>query len=183
MKISILGIGSIGTLFAALLSRTEHEIHLHGRGEHLAMIATNGITVIGEESFSIESQRFDITFEEAGIPSNFNADSDVVIITGKARSLASLGQLAAKIIKPDGIGPAGDGPSKIDLLCLVGKPTSFFWQVVAEVPLTNHAGGISFLLGMDGRVSLPSSISGRSHCPTIPRLSRLRQLYRPVNNP
>ena len=103
MKISILGIGSIGTLFAALLSRTEHEIHLHGRGEHLAMIATNGITVIGEESFSIESQRFDITFEEAGIPSNFNADSDVVIITGKARSLDSLGQLAAKIIKPNGI--------------------------------------------------------------------------------
>ena len=103
MRISILGVGSIGTLFAALLSRTEHEIHLHGRGEHLAMIATNGITVIGEESFSIESQRFDITFDEAGIPGHFDASSDVVIITGKARSLASLGQLAAKIIKPDGI--------------------------------------------------------------------------------
>jgi len=103
MKISILGIGSIGTLFAALLSRTEHQIHLHGRGEHLAMIAANGINVVGEDSFSIESQRFEITFEEAGIPSRFDADSDVVIITGKARSIEPLGKIAAKIIKTNGI--------------------------------------------------------------------------------
>lgn len=103
MKISILGVGSIGTLFAALLSRTEHEIHLHGRGEHLAMIATNGIDVIGEESFSVDSNRFELTFDEAGMPSQFDCSSDVVIIAGKARSLDSLSKLAAKIIKSDGI--------------------------------------------------------------------------------
>ena len=103
MKISILGTGSIGTLFAALFSRSEHEIHLHGRGEHLAMIATNGIDVIGEESFSVSSNRFELTFDEAGIPSHFDGSSDVVIIAGKARSLDSLSKLAAKLLKTDGI--------------------------------------------------------------------------------
>jgi len=103
MRISILGVGSIGTLFAALLSRTEHELHLHGRGEHLAMIATNGIDVIGKESFSVESQRFELTFDEAGIPSRLDGSSDVVIIAGKARSLDSLSKLAAKLLTTDGI--------------------------------------------------------------------------------
>jgi len=103
MKISILGTGSIGTLFAAIFSRSEHEIHLHGRGEHLAMIATNGIDVIGEESFSVSSQRFELTFDEAGIPSHYDGSSDVVIVAGKARSIESLSKIAAKLIKSDGI--------------------------------------------------------------------------------
>jgi len=103
MKISILGTGSIGTLFAAIFSRSEHEIHLHGRGEHLAMIATNGIDVIGEESFSVSSQRFELTFDEAGIPSHYDGSSDVVIVAGKARSIEPLSKIAAKLIKSDGI--------------------------------------------------------------------------------
>ncbi len=103
MRISVLGVGSIGTLFAALLSRTEHEIHLHGRGEHMAMITKNGICVTGEESFSVESQRFELTFDEVGIPSHFENSADVVIIAGKSRSLYKLCDLASKLLKADGI--------------------------------------------------------------------------------
>ena len=118
MRISVLGVGSIGTLFAALLSRTEHEIHLHGRGEHMAMIAKNGIAVTGEESFSVESQRFELTFDEAGIPSHFDGSADVVIIAGKSSSLDNLCNLAVRLLKTDGIAFAiTNGLGNVEKLC------------------------------------------------------------------
>lgn len=118
MRVSVLGVGSIGTLFAALLSRTEHEIHLHGRGEHMAMITKNGICVTGEESFSVESQRFDLTFDEVGIPNHFDNSADVVIIAGKSRSLDKLCELASKLLKVDGIAFAiTNGLGNVERLC------------------------------------------------------------------
>ena len=118
MRVSVLGVGSIGTLFAALLSRTEHEIHLHGRGEHMAMIAKNGISLIGEEVFSVESQRFELTFDEAGIPSHFDGSADVVIIAGKSSSLDNLCNLASKLLKTDGIAFAiTNGLGNVERLC------------------------------------------------------------------
>ena len=118
MRVSVLGVGSIGTLFAALLSRTEHEIHLHGRGEHMAMIAKNGISLIGEEVFSVESQRFELTFDEAGIPSHFDGSADIVIIAGKSSSLDNLCNLAAKLLKTDGIAFAiTNGLGNVERLC------------------------------------------------------------------
>ena len=118
MRVSVLGVGSIGTLFAALLSRTEHEIHLHGRGEHMAMIAKNGISLIGEEVFSVESQRFELTFDEAGIPSHFDGSADIVIIAGKSSSLDNLCNLASKLLKTDGIAFAiTNGLGNVERLC------------------------------------------------------------------
>tara|TARA_B110000908_G_C10163136_1_gene407063 strand:- start:14 stop:940 length:927 start_codon:yes stop_codon:yes gene_type:complete len=118
MRVSVLGVGSIGTLFAALLSRTEHEIHLHGRGEHMAMITKNGICVTGEESFSVESQRFELTFDEVGIPNHFENSADVVIIAGKSRSLDKLCDLASKLLKADGIAFAiTNGLGNVERLC------------------------------------------------------------------
>jgi 2-dehydropantoate 2-reductase len=118
MRVSVLGVGSIGTLFAALLSRTEHEIHLHGRGEHMAMITKNGICVTGEESFSVESQRFELTFDEVGIPNHFENSADVVIIAGKSRSLDNLCDLASKLLKADGIAFAiTNGLGNVERLC------------------------------------------------------------------
>lgn len=103
MRVSILAIGSMGTLLAALLSRSEHQIHLHGRGQHLAKIATDGIEVVGQESFSVAADRFEFTFEEAGIPDQYQNSADVVILAGKSHSLDQLSDVASKLLKADGI--------------------------------------------------------------------------------
>ena len=73
----------------------------------------------------------------------------LVFLPGKGGPVGDI--IPEPIIKPDGIGPADDGPGKIDLLGLIGKPTPFLWLAVPEVPLANHAGGISFFLEHGGK--------------------------------
>ncbi|WP_206202413.1 2-dehydropantoate 2-reductase N-terminal domain-containing protein [Thermodesulfobacterium sp. TA1] len=53
MKIYILGAGSIGSLFGALLSKIGKDVTLIGREEHIKAINNNGLRVVGVEEFTV----------------------------------------------------------------------------------------------------------------------------------
>ncbi|AIF70283.1 hypothetical protein PAP_09540 [Palaeococcus pacificus DY20341] len=53
MKIYILGAGSIGSLFGALLARVEEDVTLIGREEHVNAINEEGLKVTGVEEFTV----------------------------------------------------------------------------------------------------------------------------------
>lgn len=49
MRVAILGSGSLGSLYAALLSRVDGvELLIHGRGTHGAQMAAEGLHLEGE---------------------------------------------------------------------------------------------------------------------------------------
>ena len=53
MKIYVLGAGSIGSLFGALLTRIGEDVTLIGRKEHVEAINNNGLMVVGVEEFTV----------------------------------------------------------------------------------------------------------------------------------
>jgi len=53
MKIYILGAGSIGSLFGALLSKIGENVTLIGREEHVKAINNSGLRVVGVEEFTV----------------------------------------------------------------------------------------------------------------------------------
>ena len=53
MDIYILGAGSIGSLFGALLTRAGNEVTLIGREEHVKAINEKGLRVVGVERFTV----------------------------------------------------------------------------------------------------------------------------------
>jgi len=52
MRICIVGAGSVGGVIAAYLARAGHDVSVVARGEHLAAVAANGLTLArdGERS-------------------------------------------------------------------------------------------------------------------------------------
>jgi 2-dehydropantoate 2-reductase len=54
MKIYVLGAGSIGSLFGALLARAGNDVTLIGRQEQVDAINKNGLHVIGAEEFTVK---------------------------------------------------------------------------------------------------------------------------------
>ncbi|HJM55515.1 MAG TPA: 2-dehydropantoate 2-reductase [Poseidonia sp.] len=103
MRISILGVGSIGTLIAAFFAKTSHEIHLHVRGERGAMVMLQGLEVRGLMEANIPAERFLLSTEELEMPVSFENSSDVVILTCKAHEVAHLASMASSIVKDDGL--------------------------------------------------------------------------------
>lgn len=103
MRISILGIGSIGTLLGASLAQTLHEIHLHGRGERGAQVLLEGLQVNGFNIDSQPSQRFLHSVEELPLPEEFVGGSDIVMIACKAYDVATLAPLAETLLKETGV--------------------------------------------------------------------------------
>jgi len=57
MRIAILGAGSIGCLVAAKLVEAGHDVLVHARGEHGAMLAVSGLKVTGLWNYSIDPER------------------------------------------------------------------------------------------------------------------------------
>ncbi|ASI99298.1 2-dehydropantoate 2-reductase [Thermococcus celer] len=53
MKIYVLGAGSIGSLFGALLTRAGNDVTLIGREEHVRAIEENGLHISGIEDFTV----------------------------------------------------------------------------------------------------------------------------------
>lgn len=53
MKVYVLGAGSIGSLFGALLSRAGHDVLLIGREEHVKAINKQGLKISGVEEFKV----------------------------------------------------------------------------------------------------------------------------------
>ena len=87
MRIAILGAGGVGGYFGALLARSGHDVVLFARGEHLAAIRENGITVRDDNgSFSVPIGATDSVEGLAG--------AEFVIVAVKSYSLAEVAPVA-----------------------------------------------------------------------------------------
>jgi 2-dehydropantoate 2-reductase len=53
MNFVIVGAGALGSIYAAYLARDKHDVNLIARGERAAALSRHGITIVGEESFSV----------------------------------------------------------------------------------------------------------------------------------
>jgi 2-dehydropantoate 2-reductase len=97
MKFVILGAGNIGTLIGAKLAQLdESEVLIHGRGEHAAALAVNGISVAGVENFHVPPNRYHLSIEDVGINSVFDGLADYILITSKAGDVEELLNLAKR---------------------------------------------------------------------------------------
>jgi len=97
MRIAVLGTGSIGCLVAAKLVEAGHDVLVHARGEHGAMLAISGLKVSGIWDFEINPDQWTVSIDEAGIHPSLEKSFDQSIITCKAKDTEKLSQIAALI--------------------------------------------------------------------------------------
>ena len=103
MRVAILGSGSLGSLYAALLSRVEGvELLVHGRGTHGAHMAAEGLQLEGESVHFVSNADVFFSLDEVGLPPVAMGTIDYVLLTGKADQTLSLASLARKLLTPDG---------------------------------------------------------------------------------
>ena len=103
VRISILGVGSVGSVFAAKLAGTSHELHLHVRGDRGADLMVNGIQVSGHGLAHVPADRFTFTCEELDLHPSFRNGSDLVLLACKSHVVGSLASLASTLLKDDGV--------------------------------------------------------------------------------
>ena len=84
MRISVLGVGSVGSVVAACLAQTEHELHLHVRGERGAHLMVEGLSVSGFGLENIPAERFIFSCEELELPPALENGSDIVVMACKS---------------------------------------------------------------------------------------------------
>ena len=97
MRIAVLGAGSIGCLIAAKLVEAGHDVLVHAKGEHGAVLALSGLNVSGVWDFQIQPNQWTVSLDEAGIHPSLEKSFDQSIITCKAKDTAKLAEIAAQI--------------------------------------------------------------------------------------
>lgn len=97
MRIAVLGAGSIGCLVAAKLVESGHDVLVHARGEHGAMLAVSGLEVTGLWDYSISPEQWTVSLDEAGIHPSLEKSFDQAIITSKAIDTESLCKIASML--------------------------------------------------------------------------------------
>ena len=103
MRIAILGAGSLGSLYAALLSQVEGvELFVHGRGIHGAHMAAHGLSVEGERVFFVSNEEVFFSLDEVGLPPSALASIDFILLTGKSDQTEMLAGLAQQLLSPEG---------------------------------------------------------------------------------
>ena len=103
MRIGIVGVGSIGSLFAGRLALTSCDLLLYGRGLHAAHLTVEGLTISGIEESSISSHQWEILLEEQTLPESVESSCDVVLMTGKTTAFDQHLVVAKHLIRNDGI--------------------------------------------------------------------------------
>ncbi|MDB2593458.1 hypothetical protein N9Y28_02020, partial [Euryarchaeota archaeon] len=69
MRVAILGSGSLGSLYAALLSRIKSiELLVHGRGSHGAQMAAEGLRLVGKSEGFVSNGDVFFSLDEVGLP-------------------------------------------------------------------------------------------------------------------
>ena len=103
MRIAILGAGSLGSLYGALLSQVDGvELFVHGRGIHGAHMAAEGLSVEGERDFFVSNDDVLFSLDEVGLPSAALGTLDFVLLTGKSNQIEMLAGLARQLLNADG---------------------------------------------------------------------------------
>jgi 2-dehydropantoate 2-reductase len=95
MKIAILGVGAMGSVYAALLASGGHEVWaVDVWREHIEAIRTNGLRVEGASGD--RTVRINATTDPADVK-----DADLVVIATKADGVTAAAKAALAIAKPD----------------------------------------------------------------------------------
>ena len=94
MKIAVVGAGAIGAYVGAALSRGGADVHLIARGEHLAAMARNGVTVRSPRGDFHARPHATADPAEVG-------PADIVFLGLKAYSYAGAGDLIQPLLRPD----------------------------------------------------------------------------------
>jgi 2-dehydropantoate 2-reductase len=92
MRIYILGAGSIGSLFGALLHRAGNDVLLIGREEQVQAVRRDGLHVFGVEEFTVHPEATTLTPEEP---------PDLLLLATKSYSTKSALECAKKCIGPE----------------------------------------------------------------------------------
>jgi len=92
MRIYVLGAGSIGSLFGALLTRAGHDVLLIGRERQVEAIRGSGLSVSGVEEFTVRPEA------STQVP---KTPPDLLILATKSYSTAEAMKGAARCIGPD----------------------------------------------------------------------------------
>ena len=93
MKIAVIGAGAVGGLFAARLANAGQDVTIVDRGQHLAAIKKNGLTLIEADGHQINAQvRTAARVAEIGV-------QDITILAVKAHQLA---HVAIELAPADG---------------------------------------------------------------------------------
>ncbi|RPG72059.1 MAG: ketopantoate reductase family protein [Euryarchaeota archaeon TMED99] len=104
MRIAVLGAGSLGSLYAALLSRVDGvELLIHGQGPHGAHMTAHGLQLEGEETHFVSNSEVFFSLEEVGLPEPSFGTIDFALLTGKAGQTSSLAQLAHRLLNENGM--------------------------------------------------------------------------------
>ena len=103
MRVSVLGVGSIGSVVAASLAITSSDVHLHVRGERGARQRLEGLRVEGHQELEFGPDRFLFSCEELPFDAELNGASDLVILACKSYAVPHLAQQAMTFLKPNGI--------------------------------------------------------------------------------
>ena len=97
MRIAVLGAGSIGCLIAAKLVESGHDVLVHARGEHGAILAVSGLKITGEWNYNVGPNEWTVSLDEAGIHESLRKSFDQAIITCKAKDTAKLCEIATEL--------------------------------------------------------------------------------------
>ena len=103
IRVSVLGVGAIGSVVAAALATTDVELHLHVRGERGAVQMVQGLCVSGHQAFKPTADRFLFSCEELPIDGGLVQRSDLVILACKSSAVPQLAQTAAQFLKTGGV--------------------------------------------------------------------------------
>ncbi len=104
MRIAILGSGSLGSLYAALLSQVEGvELLIHGRGSHGAHMAAHGLHLEGLATQFLSNKEVFFSLDEVGIPAHSFGTIDFALLTGKAGQTTYLAELAHQLLNDEGM--------------------------------------------------------------------------------
>tara|TARA_B110000444_G_scaffold73820_1_gene69436 strand:+ start:4638 stop:5573 length:936 start_codon:yes stop_codon:yes gene_type:complete len=104
MRVAVLGAGSLGSLYAALLSRVDDvELLIHSQGNHGAHMTADGLHLEGLENQFVSNQDVFFSLEEVGLPEHWLGTIDFALLTGKAGQTTYLAELAHRLLNDEGM--------------------------------------------------------------------------------
>ena len=159
MRVSILGVGALGTVLAACLATSEHEIHLHVRGERGARAMLEGLRVSGVKTAAFPSDRFLFSCDELDLDPELLHGSDVVVFACKAQAVHDLLDFARRLLKPGGIALAvSNGLGHHEALARALGPENVLAATTTHGAYREPDGGVVW--AGEGRFNLAASSLG-----------------------